>query len=208
MARIPRAEPGSLFVGSITLAAMLLKQHNGHLLAAADHSHLRTMASETVDPINQQLPALFTGQYLLSVTCTMHMRATNQECYGPEFNQGLLQLQAWVSTKWSLINSFFSLLILIFHHCSVSNIHFYHTILQDSIEQFHRVVSTTLWFNPVYLLCTRRAHCLFGHSIVYSGRCWWTLYVMIIAIYAKKGCGINNQQIKKLQYILLYMFHC
>ena len=49
--------------------------------------------------------------------------------------QGFLQLQAWVSTKWSLINSFFSSLILIFHQYSVSKIHFYHAILQDSIRR-------------------------------------------------------------------------
>ena len=38
--------------------------------------------------------------------------------------QGLLQIKAWVSTKWSPINSFFSSLILIFHQYSVSKIHF------------------------------------------------------------------------------------
>ena len=48
-------------------------------------------------------------------------------------DQGLLQLQAWVSTKWSPINSSFSTIILTFHQHSVSNIHFYHAILQDSI---------------------------------------------------------------------------
>ena len=42
-----------------------------------------------------------------------------------EWGQGLLQLQAWVSTKWSLMNSFFTSLILIFHQYSVSKIHFY-----------------------------------------------------------------------------------
>ena len=52
-----------------------------------------------------------------------------------ESRQGLLQLQDWVSTKWSPINSFFSSLILIFHQYSVSKIHFYHTILQDSIRR-------------------------------------------------------------------------
>ena len=51
-----------------------------------------------------------------------------------ELTQGLLQLQAWVSTKWSSINSFFSV-ILIFHKYSVSKIHFYHTIPQDSIRR-------------------------------------------------------------------------
>ena len=49
--------------------------------------------------------------------------------------QGLLQLQAWVTTKWSPINSFFSSLILIFHQYSVSRMHFYPTILQDSIRR-------------------------------------------------------------------------
>ena len=34
--------------------------------------------------------------------------------------QGLLQLQAWVSTKWSPINSFFSSLIFLSHQYSVS----------------------------------------------------------------------------------------
>ena len=46
--------------------------------------------------------------------------------------EGLQQLQARVSTKWSPINSFFSSQILIFHQYSVSKIHFYHTIIQDS----------------------------------------------------------------------------
>ena len=49
--------------------------------------------------------------------------------------QGFLQLQAWVSTKWSPINSYFSKLILIIHQYSVSKIYFYHTILQDSIRR-------------------------------------------------------------------------
>ena len=49
--------------------------------------------------------------------------------------KGLLQLQAWVSTKWSPINSFFSSQILIFYQYSVSKTHFYHTILQDSIHR-------------------------------------------------------------------------
>ena len=49
--------------------------------------------------------------------------------------QGFLQLQAWVSTKWSPINSFFSSLILIFIQYSVSKIHLYHIILQDSIHR-------------------------------------------------------------------------
>ena len=49
--------------------------------------------------------------------------------------QGVLQLQAWVSTKWSPINSFFSSPILIFYQYFVSYIHFYHAILQDSIRR-------------------------------------------------------------------------
>ena len=49
--------------------------------------------------------------------------------------QGLLHLQAWVSATWSPINSFFSLLILIFHQYPVLKIHFYDTILQDSIRR-------------------------------------------------------------------------
>ena len=49
--------------------------------------------------------------------------------------QGILQLQACVSTKWSRINSFFSSQILIFHQYSVSKVHFYHTILHYSIRR-------------------------------------------------------------------------
>ena len=40
-----------------------------------------------------------------------------------------------MSAKWSKINSFFSSLILIFHQYSVLKIHFYYTILQDSIRR-------------------------------------------------------------------------
>ena len=47
----------------------------------------------------------------------------------------IIIIQAWVSTKWSLINSFFYSLILIFHQYSVSKIQFYYTILQDSIRR-------------------------------------------------------------------------
>ena len=62
--------------------------------------------------------------------------------------QGLLQLHAWVSTKWSLINLLFSSLILIFHQYPVSKIHFYHIILQDSI-----FADTQAWS------CRRPWHC-------------------------------------------------
>ena len=38
------------------LAVMLLKQPNGELLVAVDHNQLRTMVSETVDPIDWSHP--------------------------------------------------------------------------------------------------------------------------------------------------------
>ena len=57
------------------LAVMVQKLPNGQLPVAADHSQLRTMASETVNTINWSLPPPITGQYPLSVqvvppTCT------------------------------------------------------------------------------------------------------------------------------------------
>ena len=44
---------------------MLLKKPNGEFPVAVDHSHLWTMASETVDSIDWPLPTLYTGQYPL-----------------------------------------------------------------------------------------------------------------------------------------------
>ena len=62
---------------------------------------------------------------------------TRRQCFlwPTVYTQGLPQLQARVATKWSPINSDFSSLILIFHQYSVSKIHLYHAILQDSIRR-------------------------------------------------------------------------
>ena len=43
-------------------------------------SYEQLMALETVDPIDSPLPLPFTGQYPVSATCTVQMRATNFEC--------------------------------------------------------------------------------------------------------------------------------
>ena len=40
------------------LAIMLLTQPNGQLLVPIDHNQLRTMASETVDPMEAVIPTL------------------------------------------------------------------------------------------------------------------------------------------------------
>ena len=53
--------------------------------------------------------------------------------------QVLLQLQAWVSTKWSPINSFSHSLISIFHQYSVSKIHFF---LSDNPSGLHSQTPT------------------------------------------------------------------
>ena len=52
------------------LVVMLLKQPNGQLPLTVDHSQLRTMVSETEDPIDWPLSPPFTGQCFLSATCT------------------------------------------------------------------------------------------------------------------------------------------
>ena len=44
------------------------------------------MASETVNPIAWPIPPQFTGQYTVSATGTMQMRATNQCAIGREPN--------------------------------------------------------------------------------------------------------------------------
>ena len=86
--------------------------------------------------------------------------------------QALLQLQAWVSTKWSQINSSFFSIILIFHQYSVSKIRFYHTILQDSICRYPglellkalgRVAWTIVWYQGDYKL---KKH--FSRTIVFN----------------------------------------
>ena len=60
-------------VGSIiNQLQQLQKQPNGELQVAVNHNQLRTMASETVDPINWSNPPPYTGQYPLSSTyCTL-----------------------------------------------------------------------------------------------------------------------------------------
>ena len=51
-------------VGSIiNYLQQLPKYPNGELLVAVNHNQLRTMASETVDPIDWSLPPPYTGQY-------------------------------------------------------------------------------------------------------------------------------------------------
>ena len=61
-----------IWVQLSTTCSNLLKQPNGELLVAVDHNQLRTMASETVDPIDWQHPQPYTGQYPLSSTyCTV-----------------------------------------------------------------------------------------------------------------------------------------
>ena len=71
------------------------------------------------------------GGCLACCGCTFGSRAEVALIYSMHeaLRQDLLQLQAWVSTKWSPINSFFSSLILILDQYSVSKIHFYHAIL-------------------------------------------------------------------------------
>ena len=52
-------------------------------MRAGDHSHLRTMASEpvvSIISIHWPSPPPFTGQYSLSATCNVQMRATNHKC--------------------------------------------------------------------------------------------------------------------------------
>ena len=60
-------------VGSIiNYLKQLPKQPNGELLVAGNHNQLRTISSETVDPIDWSHPPPYTGQYPLSSTnCTM-----------------------------------------------------------------------------------------------------------------------------------------
>ena len=69
--------------------------------------------------------------------------------------QGLRQLQAWVSTKWSPINSFFCSPILIFHQYSLSKIHFNHTILQPCRSPFEDTQAWScrrLWLGSMTLI--------------------------------------------------------
>ena len=55
-----------------TTYSNLLKSPNGEFLVAVDHNQLRTMASETVSPIDWSQPPPYTGQYPLSSTyCTV-----------------------------------------------------------------------------------------------------------------------------------------
>ena len=55
-----------------TTCSSLLKLPNGELLVAVDHNQLRTMASETVDPIDWSHRPPYTGQYPVSSTyCTV-----------------------------------------------------------------------------------------------------------------------------------------
>ena len=57
------------FVGLIiTTCSNAIDIVKWELLVAVDHSQLRTMVSEMVDPIEWPLPPLFTGQYSLSAT--------------------------------------------------------------------------------------------------------------------------------------------
>ena len=52
-------------VGSIiNYLQLLLKQPNGELLVAVNHNQVRTMASETVDPIDCSHPPPYTGHEL------------------------------------------------------------------------------------------------------------------------------------------------
>ena len=55
-------------------------------IVAIGHFQLRTMASETVVPIDWSLPPPFKGQYLLCATCPMQMRPTNVEDHRRELN--------------------------------------------------------------------------------------------------------------------------
>ena len=61
---LPRSVRG---VNYQLLAVILLKQPNGQLPVAVDHSQLQTMTSETRDPIFWPLPQPFTGSTHLSV---------------------------------------------------------------------------------------------------------------------------------------------
>ena len=47
------------------------------LLVAVNHNQLRTMASETVDPIDWSHPTPYTGQYPLSASCILLISATS-----------------------------------------------------------------------------------------------------------------------------------
>ena len=79
MASIMNTEEGKVFYGqeppsgeSTTTECGLNFLPNGELLVAVDHNQLRTMASETVNPIDWSLPPPYTGQYPLSSTyCTV-----------------------------------------------------------------------------------------------------------------------------------------
>ena len=52
------------------IAVMILKYANGELLVAVVHNQLRTMALETVDPMDLSHPHP-NGQYPLSASCTV-----------------------------------------------------------------------------------------------------------------------------------------
>ena len=52
-----------MWVQLSTTCCNLLTLPNGELLVAVDHNQLRTMASETVDPIDWSHPPPYTGQY-------------------------------------------------------------------------------------------------------------------------------------------------
>ena len=54
------------------LAVMTLKEPNGQILSAVENSQVRTVASETVDPIDSPYPnpLHFTEQYPMRATCT------------------------------------------------------------------------------------------------------------------------------------------
>ena len=52
-----------MWVQLLTTYSDLLKEPNGELLVAVNHNQLRTMASETVDPIDWSHPPPYKGQY-------------------------------------------------------------------------------------------------------------------------------------------------
>ena len=60
-----------------TTCSNVLKQPNGELLVAVNHNQLRTMASETADPIDWSYPHPH-GQYPMSASCIVYKSLQSQ----------------------------------------------------------------------------------------------------------------------------------
>ena len=89
------------------LAEMLLRWPNGQLTVVVDHNQLRTVASETVDPIDWRLPLPFTGQYLPK----RQMCDTNQDCSQLDSIRALQNTRPFRHSWQNLVKYFFKVKI-------------------------------------------------------------------------------------------------